>query len=98
MSERGLPPLMMTTRRGHKAASTLASLRRLHPARVDEPARLPPPERGVVAALGEELVVRALLDDAPAIEHHEPVHARDRGQPVRDRDDGLSRHQHAEAL
>ena len=42
--------------------------------------------------------MRALLDDAAAVEHDQPVHARDGREPVRDRDHGLARHQRAEAL
>ena len=39
----------------------------------------------------------ALLDDAAAVEHHQAVHARDGGEPVRDRDHGLACHQRVEA-
>ena len=41
--------------------------------------------------------MRALLDDAAAVEHDQPVHARDGREPVRDGDHGLARHQRAEA-
>jgi len=40
--------------------------------------------------------VRALLDDAAMVEHHQAVHAGDGREPLRDR--GLARHQGAEAL
>src|SRR5215831_6984538 len=36
-----------------------------------EPARLASPQRGIGAAGGEQLLVRALLDDAAAVEHDE---------------------------
>src|SRR6266581_3319680 len=48
-------------------------LRRLH-AGIDEAAGLAPPQRGVVAAMAQQLVVRALLDDAAVVEHDQPVH------------------------
>ena len=41
--------------------------------------------------------MRALFDDAALVEHHQPVHARDGGEPVRDGDHGLAFHQVAEA-
>ena len=36
--------------------------------------------------------MRAVLDDAACIHHHDPVHGGDRGQAVRDGDDGLALH------
>src|SRR5688572_27144057 len=59
----------------------------------DEAARLVPPELLVVAAVAQQLVVRSLFDDLARIEHDEPIHARNRGEPMRDRDDGLALHQ-----
>src|SRR5688500_18163363 len=56
------------------------------------------PELFVVAAEGEELLVRAGLDDAPAFEHDEAIHARDGGQAMRDGDDGLAFHEVEELL
>src|SRR3954469_18303775 len=44
-------------------------------------------------AEAEQLLVRALLDDAPCLEHDEAVHARDGGKTVRDRDHRLALHQ-----
>src|ERR1051325_12192074 len=38
-------------------------------------ARLMLPERGVVPATGEQVVVTALLDDGPGLQDDEPVHA-----------------------
>src|SRR5690348_15874386 len=64
---------------------------------IDEAARLAPPQRGVVAAVAQQLLVRALLDDVAVVEYDQPVHARDGRQPVRDRNDGLVRHQRVEA-
>src|SRR5262249_42642373 len=55
---------------------------------VDEAARLAPPQGGVMAAVPQQLVMRALLDDAAALEHDQPVHARDGREPVRDGDHG----------
>src|SRR5262249_12844015 len=49
------------------------------------------------AAQTQELVVRALLDDAAALEHDQPVHAGDGREPVGDRDHDLAGHQGAEA-
>ena len=40
--------------------------------------------------------MRALLDDAAVVEHDQAVHLRDGGEPVRDGDHGLARHQRAE--
>ena len=40
----------------------------------------------------------AMLGDAAMVEHDQAIHARDGGEPVRDRDHGLARHQGAEAL
>src|SRR5262245_16318924 len=59
-------------------------LRRLHVVGIDEAAGLAPPQGGVVAAVPQQLVVAALLDDAPALEHDQPVHARNGREPVRD--------------
>ena len=42
------------------------------------------PHVGVEAGAGEQLLVGALLDDAPGIHHQDVVGIRDRGQPVRD--------------
>ena len=60
-----------------------------------EAAGLPPPQRGVVAVEPQQLVVRALLDDAAVVENDQPVHARDGREPVRDGDHGLAGHQGA---
>ena len=47
--------------------------------------------------LREQLAVAALLDDAAVVEHDQPVHLRDGGEPVRDGDHGLAGHQRVEA-
>ena len=59
----------------------------------EEAAALVRPQLGVVAAQRDQLGVRALLDDAALLEHDQPVHARDRAQPVRDGDHRLAFHQ-----
>src|SRR5215813_6891668 len=64
----------------------------------EEAARLVAPELLVVAAQREEILVRALLDDAPGFQHDQAVHARDGGKAVRDRDHGLAFHQAEELL
>src|SRR4051794_39511185 len=64
---------------------------------IDEAAGLPPPQLGVVAAGAEQFGMRALLDDAAAVDHDEPVHPRDRRKPMRDGDHGLAGHQRVEA-
>jgi|ERR1700730_17775458 len=50
-------------------------LRRLHP-EIDESAGLTPPQGGLVAAVAQELVVRALLNDVAAVEYDQTIHAR----------------------
>src|SRR5258706_12631957 len=52
-----------------------------------EAARLPGPQRGVDTATREQGCVGTLLDDASRVEDDDPVHPRDRREPVRDRDD-----------
>jgi hypothetical protein len=41
---------------------------------VDEAARLAPPQCSVMAVEAKQLVMRALFDDAAAVEHDQPVH------------------------
>jgi hypothetical protein len=72
------------------------SLRRLQ-AGVDEAAGLVPPQRGVMAALAQPRLVRALLDDAALIEHDQTVHACDGGESVRHRNHSLACHQRLQA-
>src|SRR6202161_4705737 len=84
-----------TPRRAYAPCPAL--LRGLHVGGVEEAARLPAPERRVVALEAQQRRVGALLDDAAAIEHHQTVHAGDGGEPVRDRDHALARHQGVEA-
>src|SRR5580704_10838000 len=72
------------------------SLRRLQ-ADVDEAAGLVPPQRGVMSAQAQQLLVRALLDDAARIEHDQTVHPRNGGQPVRHRNHSLTCHQRLQA-
>src|ERR1700730_2411893 len=76
--------------------ATADSLRRLQ-AGVDEAAGLVPPQRGVMSAQAQQLLVRALLDDAALIEHDQTVHPRNGGQPVRHRNHSLARHQRLQA-
>src|SRR5215470_4602110 len=84
---------------GYASSRSGALLRRLRRgAGVDEAAGLTSPEGRVVAVELEQRLVRALLNDAAMIEHHQPIHARDGREPVRDRDHGFARHQGAEAL
>src|SRR5712671_16223 len=64
----------------------------------EKPARLVPPQLFVVAAEAQQLLVRALLDDAAVLEHDQAVHTRDRGQAVRDRDHRFAFHQAEELL
>src|SRR5262245_4148148 len=40
--------------------------------RVNESARLPPPQRGIVSVGAQQRVVRTLLDDKAAVEHDQP--------------------------
>ncbi len=72
-------------------------LRRLHVGGVQKTAGLAAPQRGVMAVMGEQLAVIALLDDAAVLEHDQPIHLRDGREPVRDGDHGLAFHQRAEA-
>jgi hypothetical protein len=53
-----------------------------------EAAALVRPQPRIVAlrAQRQQLGVRALLDDAPGVQHDQAVHARDGGQAVRDRE------------
>src|SRR6266849_1800239 len=41
--------------------------------------------------------MRSLLDDAAALEHDQPVHARDGREPMRNGNDGLAGHERAQA-
>src|SRR5262249_5025637 len=56
------------------------------------------PELCIGAAESEQLGMRARLDDAAMIQHHEPVHPRDGREAVRDGDDGAALHQAFELL
>jgi hypothetical protein len=58
-----------------------------------EAARLMAPQLGVVAFQAQQFLMRALLHDAALLQHDEPVHARDGGQTVRNRDHGFAFHQ-----
>lgn len=49
-----------------------------------EPQHLPLHQPGVEAALGQQLLVRALLHHAAAVQHHDEVRPLHRAQPVRD--------------
>src|SRR4051812_46606127 len=46
--------------------------------------RLHSVQRGVAAAAAQQLIVRAVLDDAAAFERDDPVGTGDRGKPMRD--------------
>jgi hypothetical protein len=50
-----------------------------------------------VPVTAQQLIVRALLNDAAAIEHNQPIRAGDGRQPMRDGDHGLAGRQRAEA-
>src|SRR5262245_51590856 len=65
---------------------------------VDEAAGLAAPQGGVMAAVPQQLLVGALLDDMTVIEHHQAVEPRDGGEAMRDRDHRLAGHESAEAL
>src|SRR6266481_6630375 len=77
------------------------SLRRrdlaFHRGSIDESPRLTPPQRRVVAAGAQQLVVCPLLNDVATVEDDEPVHGGNGRKPVRDGDHGLARHQGVEA-
>src|SRR3954452_13774019 len=79
-------------------ATNARSFRGLHVASIDKPAGLPPPQRRIMAVESEQRIMCALLDDAAAFEHDQPVHSGDGREPMRDGDHGLARHQGAEAL
>ena len=51
----------------------------------------------VLAALGDELVVRAALDDAPLLEHHDAVAVSDSRKPVGDDERRAPLHQRIHA-
>ncbi len=59
---------------------------------------MPPPQRGISAAPGEQRLMRPFLDDAAAFQHDQAVHAADRRQPMGDRDDRAALHQFGELL
>src|SRR5260370_31288413 len=63
-----------------------------------ETARLPAPQRGVMAARREQALMGAFLDDAAAIEHDQPVHPADRRQARRRRDHPAPFHPAGELL
>src|SRR5205823_974247 len=50
-----------------------------------------------MAAMPQQLLMRTLLDDVATLEHDQAVHPGDGGEPVRDGDDGLARHERAQA-
>src|SRR5665647_3134873 len=50
--------------------------------------RLAAEQPGVVAVPRHQLVVAALLDHPPAVDHHDPVGPAHRGEPVRDEERG----------
>src|SRR5437764_1492085 len=74
----------------------LALLRRLHDG-VEESPGLTAPERSIMTIAPQQLLMRSLLDDAAAIEHDQPIHARNGREPVRDGNHGLAGHQRSEA-
>ena len=62
------------------------SLRRQQVGGFEKTAGLAAPERGIMAVMGNEFPMAALLDDAAIFEHDQAIHLRDGGEPVRDRD------------
>src|SRR5215831_15865460 len=66
--------------------------------RVEEPARLPPPQARIGAARGQEFGMGAFLDNVAVIEHDETVEAGDSRQPMGDGDDRAPPHQPVELL
>src|SRR6516165_3021576 len=77
-------------------AVCFASFSRLHH-RVQEAAGLAAPERSIMPIMPQQLLVRPLLDDTAMVEHDQPIHARDGGEPVGNGDDRLAGHQGAQA-
>jgi hypothetical protein len=60
---------------------------------VEEPARLPLPELGIMPAAGQQFGMGPLLHDPSLLQHDEPVHRGDGGETMRDGDHGLAGHQ-----
>src|SRR5271165_7462790 len=50
-----------------------------------------------MAAGVQQLRMRSLLHDASALEHDQPIHARDGREPMRNGNDGLAGHEGAQA-
>ena len=64
---------------------------------VDEAARLASPQCSVMAVEAKQFVMRALFDDASAVEHDQPVHLGDCGQTVSDGDHRAALHERTKA-
>src|SRR6185312_1914597 len=65
---------------------------------IEKAAGLAFPQPRIVTVQRQQSGVGPLLDDAAAIEHDEPVHGRDCGEAVGDRDDGLALHELVELV
>src|SRR5215831_936645 len=66
--------------------------------RIEEPARLPPPQARIGAARGQEFGMGAFLDNVAVIEHDETVEAGDCREAMSDGDDRAPPHQPVELL
>ena len=64
----------------------------------DHEAALVLPQAVIHAAKGKELIVRATLDQPPAVEHHDGVGVHRRDQSMGDGDDGAGPSQPLEGL
>jgi len=73
-------------------------LRIIPPLLCEEATRLARPQLGIQSPALEQLVVAALLDDAALVHDDEPVHGRDGGEAMGNRDHGLTFHQIEELL
>src|SRR5687767_9154893 len=65
---------------------------------LQEAAGLALPQPPIGAAPRQQLAVRTGLHDAAVVQHHQPIHPRDGGKPVRDGDHRAPSHQPFELL
>ena len=98
----GLMPLAKLRKPTGFAGRTRRDRARSSPA-VDRPRpllllELEPVERGVAAALAQQLVVAARFDHVAVLDHEDAVGMRDRGQPVRDHQRGAALAQFGDRL
>src|SRR6185295_16630805 len=82
----------------HAARAAPRTSRRSPRELLQKAARLVLPERGVVAATGEQLVVRAVLDDRAGLEDDQAIHAANGREPVGDHDRRAIPHQGPQRL